>query len=449
MTSLTQPDDYSVAELKDALEAIDDREELERLLEAEREGEDRVTATEAIEQRLEEVGDDDRTDEAAEAANDGADATGPGGDAADSEGADEDGSIEEGWSKNTTVHLGDPIVAESKAETYDGHAEGEESAEAATLDSLDLSAKQAEALSLSADASGVDGDVGRELLENLERIRHTFEDAADEGGRVEARIRQLQTEVGDLKSYTSALEEFLDEEGTGQQVIESVRADLETLDDDLSTLTDDVRTHARTLGEVWEVLGDVERELARLDETLAGQRDAIDEVADEVETVDAALESLRETTDDRHEDHTARFERVDETLGEHADDLSDLDDELDEGLDAVGQEIDIVGSRVDDVAGDLSDLDASVDERFDESDAEHAALSDRIDDNAAAIDDLNARLDEVAADVAALEDLVGDPGRVDERFEAVEEEIEALQGWREQLSSVILGSAGGQPPADE
>ena len=36
-----------------------------------------------------------------------------------------------------------------------------------------------------------------------------------------------QAEVSDLKSYTTALEEFLDENGTGQQLIMSVQEDID------------------------------------------------------------------------------------------------------------------------------------------------------------------------------------------------------------------------------
>ena len=50
------PDDLTVSELEDALSSVDDADELEAILEAERAGKDRKTAKEAIEARLEAVG---------------------------------------------------------------------------------------------------------------------------------------------------------------------------------------------------------------------------------------------------------------------------------------------------------------------------------------------------------------------------------------------------------
>jgi chromosome segregation ATPase len=461
MTSLTQPADYSVAELKDALEGIDDPEELERLLDAERDGENRVTATEAIEQRLEAVDADDAVD--ADAAGDEAD------DAPVDTGS---GSVEETWNENTTVASRDRAAPATAATETDENAVERlrdeamaESADAAH-GSMDLSTTQAEALSLSTNASGLEDDLGQQLVENLERIRHSFEDASEEGGRVEARIRHLQNEVSDLKAYTNALEEFLDEEGTGRQVIESVRADMAALEGDLAEVTNDVQIHGRNLGKLWEVIEDVENELSRFHEIVDRHRRELGDVAEDVDAVESALDEVRETADERYDAQRSRLDSLDETLDDHGSTLDSLDetlddhagalDDLDDEVSAVEQEIDIVGTDVDDVsdrldtvAEDLGELDASVDDRFAEGSEAREALSARIDENAAAIDDLASTVDDIAADVDSLEQLVGGSGRVDQRFETIEEEIETLQEWREQLSSVILGGGGDPSAADQ
>ena len=77
MTAI-DPDDYTVEELSDELETIDDADDLQAIFEAERTGQDRTTAREAIQDRLEEIGaadaehGDTEADEAA--ATDGGDA---------------------------------------------------------------------------------------------------------------------------------------------------------------------------------------------------------------------------------------------------------------------------------------------------------------------------------------------------------------------------------------
>ena len=55
MTAI-DPDDHTVDELTDELETIDDADELQAIFEAERTGQDRTTAREAIQGRLEEIG---------------------------------------------------------------------------------------------------------------------------------------------------------------------------------------------------------------------------------------------------------------------------------------------------------------------------------------------------------------------------------------------------------
>lgn len=503
MTALTDPTDHSVAELKDALEAVDDAEELRRLLDAEREGDDRVTAIDAIEERLETVTGDGESE-------DTTDRTGSAPDPADTatdgfSGTNAGISVEEPWSKDASVGDEGGPASDHDPENVGVSIEAirsEIDTGGVPVGALDHPTERTEP----SPANGASTEnVGERLLESLERIRHTYEDTADKGGRVEARIHQLQTEVGDLKAYTTALEEFLDEEGTGRQVIESVRADMASLEDDLAAVTDDVRVHGRNLGKLWEVLEDVENELTRLHEVVDRQRRETERVAADVEDLETDLEEVSETADDRHADVSGRLDGVDETLADHEGAMDDLGDEVDavsddvdavsedvdavsegvdavsddvdavsedvdavsEEIDAVSADVDAVSEDVDDVAGqvdavsdqvdavsdhvegvaaDVQELDAAVDERFAEGSEARAALSERIDDNADAIDELSSTVEAVAADVAALEELVGESGRVDSRFESVEEEIEALQEWREQLSSVILG--GGEPNAN-
>jgi electron transfer flavoprotein alpha subunit len=72
------PSDHTVDELEDALDGVEDADDLDAILDAEREGKDRKTAKEAIERRLDAVGDasgavaGDEADADADAADDGA-----------------------------------------------------------------------------------------------------------------------------------------------------------------------------------------------------------------------------------------------------------------------------------------------------------------------------------------------------------------------------------------
>ncbi|MFA9416540.1 electron transfer flavoprotein subunit alpha/FixB family protein [Natrinema sp. HArc-T2] len=64
--TVIDPDDYTVDELTDELETIDDADDLQAILEAEQAGEDRTTAREAIQDRLAELGVDHEGDDSDE-----------------------------------------------------------------------------------------------------------------------------------------------------------------------------------------------------------------------------------------------------------------------------------------------------------------------------------------------------------------------------------------------
>jgi hypothetical protein len=117
MSTIKQPADYSVAELEEELEDIDDAEELEFLLETERDDQNRVTAIEAIEQRLESL--DTDTDADADTDVD-----------TDTDADDADADAEDGDTADAT--------AETDAETDEGdHADETDHADAAGDDSIE------------------------------------------------------------------------------------------------------------------------------------------------------------------------------------------------------------------------------------------------------------------------------------------------------------------------
>jgi hypothetical protein len=108
---------------------------------------------------------------------------------------------------------------------------------------------------------------------------------------VEVRLDRLQSTVADLSAYTDALENFLDEEGDGQQAIAGFRADVEQL----------------------------EGEVASLDETVAGVEGRIDEmtatveeVSEAAEDVDPEVEASLDRLEDRADEFEAEVERLDE-----------------------------------------------------------------------------------------------------------------------------------------
>lgn len=123
----------------------------------------------------------------------------------------------------------------------------------------------------------------------------------------DARIRQLQADVANLRSYTAALESFLDEHGSAEHVIGEFEERLDAIEAEVDRIGATVESH---------------------DETLSRLDDEVEEVSDDVRRHDSELS-----------DADQRLDRLAERL-DGFEDLSDLDE------------------RVSDIRADLDEMDA-------------------------------------------------------------------------------------------
>ncbi|WP_436935003.1 hypothetical protein [Halovenus marina] len=163
---------------------------------------------------------------------------------------------------------------------------------------------------------------GTAPAEDVKALQQAFAvESSDSDGSADAKIKQLQTDIADLRAYTSALEEFLEEEGTGQQLIEDFEERLASFEDrlegmqsDISDQSSDLETALEEVETVSENVESVEREV----ETVEGELDSLTEDIDSVEASIADLES--------------DVERIDEDLvnGEVLDQIEDMEESIDD-----------------------------------------------------------------------------------------------------------------------
>lgn len=138
--------------------------------------------------------------------------------------------------------------------------------------------------------------------------------AADRPRRsVEARLKQVQTDVADVRAYTNALEAFLDEEGSAREVmdrfesqlaaleasVEAVDATVEAHDDDLSDLRTDVETLLEETDALSRELETVSGELTALEDALADLEARLPEadVDERLDELDAELDEVASFTE--------------------------------------------------------------------------------------------------------------------------------------------------------
>jgi uncharacterized coiled-coil protein SlyX len=108
---------------------------------------------------------------------------------------------------------------------------------------------------------------------------------------IDARIRHLQAEVGDLAAYKSAMEEFLQAHGSGQTVVERFDDQLSELSAELGGLeetTDSHQEELRQLGSNQQVF----------DRRLQGHSETIESLQREVTEMNGRLERLESRLDE-------------------------------------------------------------------------------------------------------------------------------------------------------
>jgi hypothetical protein len=149
-------------------------------------------------------------------------------------------------------------------------------------------------------------------------------------------IEHLQSRVSELEAYTDALEEFLDEEGTAQQLVSDVEdevsslsAALDDLDDELGEVEASVEDAAGDREQLRERVADVEAEVEAVDDLhedvqrLRGDVDAIDERLEDTEDAVMDVEELEDDLEDVAEDLDDVEAHVEE-IEEWRDQLSDV-----------------------------------------------------------------------------------------------------------------------------
>ena len=139
-------------------------------------------------------------------------------------------------------------------------------------------------------------------------------------------IDHLQSRVSELEAYTDALEEFLDEEGTAQQLVTDVEDEVSSLSAELGDLSDE--------------LADVEASV----EDAAGDRDQLRERVAAVEDDVGAVEDLREDLERLRGDVDA----IDERLADTEDAVMEVDD-LEDDLEDLADDLEDVEEHVDEI----------------------------------------------------------------------------------------------------
>ena len=260
---------------------------------------------------------------------------------------------------------------------------------------------------------------------DLETLRDEFDSGLPRSDDV--RIRRLQSQLADLSAYADAIEEFIDDEGTGAELVERLDAELENVTAELEDLHDGLDDAADDREALREGIDGVESDLAA-----AGER--LDGLDDDLAATDERLADVDDTA-------ATAAAGVDE-VSDRADGIEDHLDDVDSDLDDLMDDIDDVAADVGDVAADLDDTGdyvSRVDDDLEELQADVAALGDDVTDTR---ESLSADIADLRAEVTALTDEL-------ERVDTIEAEIDDLQTFRDRLNSAFGPGGSGDSDGGE
>ncbi|WP_267163366.1 hypothetical protein [Halovenus salina] len=178
--------------------------------------------------------------------------------------------------------------------------------------------------------------------EDLRLLQQAFK-AVDEDGATTAKVEQIQEDVADLRAYTSALEEFLDENGTAQQLLEEFEGRVDSVGSQLSSLQSAVETNAEGIESVTETVDGFDEDIRSLDDEVVSVREDMESLTDEIETVSADVDETTEKMGDVDEELSA-FET---SLEEVQSDIESLESAVDDG--EVTERLDKIEENIDDL----------------------------------------------------------------------------------------------------
>jgi predicted nucleic acid-binding Zn-ribbon protein len=152
-------------------------------------------------------------------------------------------------------------------------------------------------------AASVDGSLVRALAEevrqdevpeeDVELLREALGTPDRTDGTTEARLQQLQQDIADLRAYVGALDEFLDENGTAQQVLEDARGQIDSFERQLAEFEQTVDRVETNTEEAATTAEAAEAEVETIHDDLEGVADEVGDVQDSVESVDATVDDVR------------------------------------------------------------------------------------------------------------------------------------------------------------
>lgn len=155
--------------------------------------------------------------------------------------------------------------------------------------------------------------------DDVKMLKRALDAVSDDGssesdGANTARIQRIQADIADLRAYTDALEEFLDENGTGDEMIEEFSERLNSFEAELDSFESDIQTAKSAAQDASNEVDDVSGEVSEMHGEIDDVEESLDELSQSLESVEDDIEEVRDELGDGEIDD--RLENVESNIEE-------------------------------------------------------------------------------------------------------------------------------------
>lgn len=143
--------------------------------------------------------------------------------------------------------------------------------------------------------------------ERLEQLQQRLLPEADSTQSVDVRVRQLQNDLADFRAYTNAMEQFIDEHGSAEEVVSQFESRLDSFETTLNSVESSVADNETDISGIREETTEIQSDLESLSDELSSATDDISELSADIASVNEQVPEF-EIED--------RFEAVEADLAE-------------------------------------------------------------------------------------------------------------------------------------
>jgi predicted nucleic acid-binding Zn-ribbon protein len=164
--------------------------------------------------------------------------------------------------------------------------------------------------------------------EDVQILRKAFDLASENDGSSQARCEELQRDVTDVIAYTDALEQFLDENGTGDEMLEQFQTEIESFRSEVESFDSQLADVQSSTSQNDEEIGALASNVESMEGTVNSVESTVDEVESEVGDVESQVSDLESQLDDVQSDLEEIKEQMSETDVETQ--IEEIDEEIKE-----------------------------------------------------------------------------------------------------------------------